>query len=558
MLDTQPPIGILPPHLAQRIAAGEVVERPASVVRELVENALDAGAGAISIEIRGGGLELIQVADDGHGIPADQLTLAFARHGTSKVVTSDDLEAITTLGFRGEALPSIAAVAAVDLASATEEAPHGARITLRDGEVLDVEPTARTRGTTARVRELFAALPVRRGFLPPSRSETALIGLLVRRYALARPQVRFSLRIEGRDTFRSAGLGEAGALAAVYGQSAARLAAFQAPDMSDLRIWGHLGDPGLTRPDRDGITFVVNGRWVTPARWLSALEDAYRPLLRRGRHPVAVVRVRIDPHLLDVNLHPAKLEIRMRGEDEILRVLGVTLRATLGQIPAHAHLVDTPGLATVPRQRTLPAPRRMLAEEQQGYGDETPDYARLRILGQLMQTMILADDGIALYLIDQHRADERAIYEKLSAADGRQGAQELLQPLSVEVRPDQEAALEVALPELTRLGFRCERFGRRTFLIRAVPLGLPDDAGAALAGALGAASLLGPDWREGLLAQVACHTAVRRGVALGEDSMRRLILALGASEVRTMCPHGSPIVARVRREELARHFDWRG
>jgi len=270
-----------------------------------------------------------------------------------------------------------------------------------------------------------------------------------------------------------------------------------------------------------------------------------------------VVRVEIDPHLLDVNLHPAKLEIRMRGEDEILLALGVAIRAALGRIPAQAHLVDAPALATMPRRRALPAPRRTLAEEQHGYGEEGPDYARLRILGQLMQTMILADDGAALYLIDQHRADERAIYEKLAAADERQGAQELLQPLSVEVRPEQEAALEVALPELARLGFRCERFGRRTFLVRAVPLGLPDDTGTALAGALGAVSLLGPDWREGLLAQVACHAAVRRGVALDEDSMRRLVRALGACEVRTMCPHGSPIVARVRQEELARHFEWR-
>jgi DNA mismatch repair protein MutL len=543
---------VLSPALAQRIAAGEVVERPASVLRELIENALDAGARTVSVELRGAGLELIAVADDGHGIAADELRLAFTRHGTSKIQAADDLEHIASLGFRGEALPSIAAVAAVEVTTATTDEAPGARVLIRDGELLEEGRAARTRGTTVRVRELFAGQPVRRGFLPPARAETALAMSMLRRYALAWPDVRFSLRIEGRDAFRSAGLGEASALAAAYGQAATRLRPFGPFAIHQAQIAGYLGDPGLTRGDREGLVIVVNDRWVQPQRWLAALERAYQPLLPRGRHPVALLRMRCDPARVDVNLHPAKLEIRVVEEEELLAALAMALRGALGRTPPEASLLPMPG---EPRQRRLRGRRGALAETPPPYEADAPDYARLRILGQLHGTMIVAEDAAALYLIDQHRADERAIYERLAAGEGS-GSQELIEPLHLELRPDQEQLLEAALPELTRRGFRCERFGRRIFLVRAVPSGLPDGAGAALAAALDE-SAEAPQWQDRLLIAVACHAAVRRDVPLGEERMRALLVALGGCAAQTLCPHGSAIVARVPGRDLARHFAWR-
>lgn len=554
-------IAILPPAVAQRIAAGEVVDRPASVVRELVENALDAGARTIEVDVRGAGLEAITVSDDGHGIAAADLQLAFTRHATSKLRNLDDLDRINSLGFRGEALPSIAAVSLAEVVSAVGDHATGARIVIRDGAVLDQGRIARTRGTTVRVRELFGDQPVRRGFLPPARAETALIGTYLRRYALARPDVRFSLRVEGRELFRAAGLGAASALAAVYGPAAHRLRPFGPLDAGHARISGSLGDPGLTRPDRDGIVIVANGRWVLPQRWLAALEAAYRPLLRRGRHPVAVLRIDADPRFVDVNLHPAKLEIRLKEEDETLRAMGLAVRDLLGRTPpASDALTATLGR---PRQRRLPE-RRTLAEESPPYGEESPPYGedaplygRMTVLGQVHGTMILAEDAAALYLIDQHRADERAIYERLAAGAGESPAQELIEPLTVELRGDGDHALEAALPELARLGFRCERFGRRMFLVRAIPAGVPLAGGAALAAAIDEGPLTGPDWQDRLLISVACHAAVRRGTDLSHDQMRSMLRTLDRCAVQTICPHGSPIVVRLDARDLGRHFDWR-
>lgn len=546
-------IAILAPEVAQRIAAGEVVERPASVVRELIENSLDAGAGSIEIELRGAGLELIAVSDDGHGIAAGSLPLAFARHGTSKLRSVDDLAALGTLGFRGEALPSIASVGTVEIATAIAGDAAGASLLLREGRVVEQRRVARTCGTTVRVRDLFASQPARRGFLPGARAENALIGLLVRRYALARPTTRFSLRIEGRATFRASGLGEVAALTAAYGQAAARLAPFGPLRAGRTEIAGFLGDPGMTRGDRDGLLIVVNGRWVTPQRWLAALEAAYRTLMPRGRHPVALLRISIDPASLDVNLHPAKLEIRILDEDETLTALSAAIRAALGSRPAAAELLRP--AAGQPVQAGLPSQRR-LVERPAGYGADVIHPGRMRVLAQLHGRMILAEDDDGLYLVDQHRADERARFEWLADLPRAGSEQELISPLNIELRADQHAAMEAALPALAALGFRCERFGHRTFLVRAMPAGLPIAAGLGLAEALEGGALEGAGWEERIQTAVACHASVRRGVALTREEMEGLLAKLAGCEVRTICPHGSPIIARVGVQDLARHFEW--
>jgi DNA mismatch repair protein MutL len=259
--------------------------------------------------------------------------------------------------------------------------------------------------------------------------------------------------------------------------------------------------------------------------------------------------------MVDVNVHPAKLEVRLRDEEEMLAALASALRGALGRTPPEASLLSGPlGKA---RQRTLPAGRRLLGEEPMGYGTDRPDYARLRVLGQLLNTMIVAEDAGALYLIDQHRADERALYDRLSAAHTQGASQELLEPLNLELRPEQEAGLQVLLPELTQLGFRCEQFGRRLFLVRSVPAGLPASAGPALVEALAGESLQSEDWRDRILTSVSCRSAIKRGQPLTIEEMQGLLAALAACAVQTLCPHGSPIVAQVRAGDLARHFEWR-
>jgi len=541
------------PALAQRIAAGEVVERPGSVLRELVENALDAGASSIRVTVVGGGLDLIEVSDDGQGIPFDELPLAFARHATSKILSEHDLEAIHTLGFRGEALAAIAAVATVEATSATSDGSAGARIVLREGKVTEQSRRARSPGATIAVRDLFAMQPVRRGFLPSRSAERAHLLALIRLYAIARPMVRFSLTLDGKEVFRSAGLGEPAALAAVHGAQAARLSPLGPRSIGDGQLHGYSGDPGFTRGDREGLLIILNGRWIRPKAWLAAIESAYQPILPHGRHPHAVLYVSIDPTLVDINLHPAKLEARVRGDDEMRRGLGALIRERLGNSVTPASLLANP--LERPRQRLLPTPRRSLRETGGAYSQEL-DFSSMRVHGQIFRTAILVEAGNTLYLVDQHRADERALYELLTKQESHVASQELLEPLRLEARERDLESIEERLPELADLGFRVERFGRRTFLVRSQPIGLPGSAGAAVLESLAGGWDEGANWRERLLIDIACRAAVKRGTTLTDQEIDALMARWQGCAARAQCPHGSPIVAVVHAEDLARHFGW--
>ena len=547
------PIRKMSPALAQRIAAGEVVERPGSVLRELVENALDAGAGSIRVAVVGAGLDLIEVSDDGQGIAPDELALAFSRHATSKILSEPDLDAIQTLGFRGEALSAIAAVATVEATSATANGQAGARIVLREGEVREQARRARAPGTTVRVLDLFGGLPVRRIFLPDPKAERAQLLFLIRIYALTRPLVRFSLTIDGKERFHSAGLGELGALAAMYADQAARLTALGTHAIGQGQVHGYVGDPGLTRGNREGLVLVLNGRWIRPHAWLSALESAYQAVLPHGRHPVGVLYLDVNPGQVDVNLHPAKLEARVRGDEEWRLGLGALLRNHLGNAVTPAALLASP--LERPRQRTLPAPRRSLRESGPDYGEEL-DFTSMRVLGQVFQTAILVEADNVLYLVDQHRADERAIHEVLVAQKSTVVSQELLEPIRLEAKERDLETIEARLPELAGLGFRVERFGKRTFLVRSHPAGLPGSTGSALGETLAGGLDQGPNWRDQLLIDIACRAAIKRGTALTTQEMLVLLARLQRCASRTQCPHGSPIVAAVRAEDLARHFKW--
>jgi DNA mismatch repair protein MutL len=567
------PIRVLPPNVAARIAAGEVIERPASVVKELVENALDAGASRIRISVRGGGLHEIRVSDDGCGIPADELPLALQRHATSKLA-EDDLERIETLGFRGEALPSIAAVAELTIASATSDAPVGRQLTVRDGRILADEPIAHPPGTTVTVRHLFEDLPARLAHVRNTRAEMAEIARVVQRLAIAAPHVRIALRIEDRVVLQTTGSGDRRVvLSELYGPSlASSLLPFGPLEIGDCSCSGFVSSPDLTRSSRRHLHVVVNGRWAQSRTVLALLEAAYRPLLPRGRHPVLVLVITADPAAVDVNIHPAKLEVRLRAERELGQAIAEEVRSLLARTPRRfTFLGATPAIDPV---------RAAIAETPRPYDRPeteepilTPAFPPLRLIGQVRERLLLLEGPAMLLLVDQHRAHERVLYERLAAAHpSADDTVPLPEPLVIDVRPAYRDRFARWLDELAAYGFQAEPFGPRSFLVRTVPAlpgvvaGPPElqDLGqpAALAPALLALLEESEDawddtsWRDRLLIQLACRLAVRRGRPLARPAMRALVQAWGATKTPAICPHGSPIVLRVEDETLAHQFDW--
>ncbi len=573
-------IRVLPTNVAAGIAAGETIERPASVVKELVENALDAGARSVRIDVRGGGLDLIRVGDDGHGIRAADLWLACQRHATSKY-PSGGLASVRTLGFRGEALPSIAGVAELDLLSATQSgAAGGWRLTLRGGRVLRDEPAARAPGTTVTVRGLFADLPARRATFAGSqgRTEMTQISAVVRRLALAAPEVRFSLYSDDRLVMQSAGSGDLiSVIAETHGQALLPALLPLGPvEVSGARIHGAISGAEVTRSGRGSITLLVNGRPVIGRALQSSLEAAYRPLLPRGRHPVLVFAVEVDPRRVDVNVHPAKLEVRLRGEREIGQAMADLVREALGQRPLALRWEPATGAAAL-RQEA----ERALAEQPATWDEAapiiTPGLPPLRLLGQLGARVLLLEGDAGLFLIDQHRAHERILYERMRAAHARTDRERLVahapplpEPLLVELGASRAAALARRLPELAQLGFALEEFGGRAFLLRSAPelpgvlpggplddLARPDAlADALLLAADEVEAGDGETWQERLLVRLSCRTAVRRGRPLAWPLMRALVEGLGNTGAPAVCPHGSPLLMHVDARTLERQFGW--
>lgn len=588
------PILLLPQEVAERIAAGEVIERPVSVVKELVENALDAGARDVRVEIRGAGLRLMRVTDDGIGMLADELERACARHATSKIDSVEDLYRLRTLGFRGEALASIAAVAELTLLSqaieterAGEEHP-AALLTIRGGEVIERGKRARLHGTTVTVRDLFYNVPARLKFMRGARTENGHIVQLLRRYAIGYPGVRFNLTIEENPALQTSGMGDvATALAELYHLPLAEmLNAVNVETSEGYALHGYVGNRALAQSNRQHIMLFVNDRWVQSRPLQDALEAGYRSLLPKGKHPLLVFHLHLSPEEIDVNVHPTKTEVRLQREAEVLALLTGAVRSVLERSPALPESAQFPGPELV-YQRHLPGPRRRglhVSESAEGYKAETaqPGTAEvlnsLRPLAQLQQAVILAEapDG-SLYLIDQHRAHERVIYEHLRGLytgsqardlEGQAEEQEpeeqaaanlLLEPVILELKRHEAELFEQRLPALRGLGLECERFGGRSFLIRSVPASIDDDT-QQLVGHLQELARIAAedssDWEDHLLIGLACRSAMRRGRELGPDEQRSLIAALANTSAPAVCPHGSPILLHYSRNFLIDRFDW--
>jgi DNA mismatch repair protein MutL len=585
------PILPLSPDVAERIAAGEVIERPVSVVKELVENALDADAHEIHIEIRGGGLRLVRVTDDGYGIIEEQLERAIARHSTSKIVGVDDLNHLSTLGFRGEALASIAAVSELMLLSRDIESEslgeeHPATfITLRGGEIIQRGRRARVHGTTVTVRDLFYNVPARLKFMRDPRTEAGHVTQLLRRFAVGYPDVRFHLEIEERTLLQTSGSGKlASTLAELYHLPLAEMLnpiSFQSPEEENkhaFELHGYIGNRALAQGSRQHITLFINGRWVQSRPMQEAIESGYRGLLPKGKHPLLVLRIDLRAEELDANVHPAKTEVKLMREAEITAAVTQTIRTVLERSPALPEVMQLPGPELV-YQRRLPSPRRRglrLSESAQEYPVENASpgaaeiLATLRPLAQLQQAVILAEapDG-SLYLIDQHRAHERVIYEHLRRVymgsstqlieneEQWTDAHLLLEPVIVELKRHEADLFEQRLPVLRSLGLECERFGGRSFLIRSVPGSVGHEQ---LAGHLSELAHIAAedsnDWQDRLLIGLACRSALRRGRELGIDEQRSLITSLAHASAPAVCPHGSPILLHYSRTFLIDKFDW--
>jgi len=546
-------IRLLAPEVADAIAAGEVIERPASVVKELVENALDSDARRINIDVRGAGRTSIRVSDDGAGIPAGELAIAFVRHATSKVARLSDLNAIVSFGFRGEALASIAAVSDVECSSG------GATIRIRAGEPVEQGSGPLLPGVTLEVRDLFANVPARLKFLKSDATEVAAIKDVVGALALLHPHVRFHLTIDARVAVSTTGDGDRRrAMAAIFGAPVAA----EVLEMVGMPLAsGMVSQPRLSRGSRDGIVLAVNGRPISSRALVYALEECYQGRLERGRHPVAVIDIGIDPELVDVNVHPAKKEVRFRDEGTVFAALQRAVRAALdGSEPFRYRPVES----MAPMTESRVTPQLTIHEAAIALATAEPAVVRdaetavLRPIGQAGPGYLVAEGPHGLVLVDQHAAHERVLYNRLleRLRSGRGMSQPLLIPQAVDVEPALMAAAADHRADLANLGLEFEEFGPRSLRITAVPVEMP--AGRATAAVQETLAALAESRGDGALekaaAALACHSAVRFGDVLDVAEQRRLLSDLESTEESVTCPHGRPTRLLVEWQELTRHF----
>jgi DNA mismatch repair protein MutL len=601
-----PPIEILDPLVADQIAAGEVIERPASVVKELVENSLDAGASEIVVELAGGGRERILVRDDGHGMSAACAARACLRHATSKLRRIEELSDIASLGFRGEALASIAAVSEVAITTRARGAEEGVRVELLQGRVVAAQPTGVPVGTTVEVRDLFALVPARRKFLKTVQTELGHVTELLSRTALARPMVGFRCLHDRREILRHPAVQRSEErLGQVLGASRARIMLGVAHEEGGVKVHGWISRAGESFPQARAILTYVGGRFVRDRVLMRALLDAYRGLLPQGRYPTAVLHVDVPAGGVDVNVHPTKTEVRFAQPDSVYGAVVRAVRAAL------AAAVEAPAARTVTVSRAAaPAPalaqpviagavapssgvREALADYARRADARTPSpsephrhsarapaatpaavlpgwagmldrarFADLRVIGQALGGYIVCEGAAALVLVDQHAAHERVRFERLREAArtvDATGGQRLLLPLVVEVGAAVRDRLNEIAPELALAGFELEPFGPAAVVVRALPaaLDVTTDAAGLLSDLardldrLGASERLAAA-RDTLLARVACHGAVRAGDSLTREEMQRVVAELDEIPFAATCPHGRPLLFQITRAEIAR------
>ncbi len=592
-------IRLLSENTVNRIAAGEVIERPAAAVKELVENAIDAGAGRIGVALAEGGIARIEVTDDGAGIAADDLALAVQRHATSKL-DDDNLVRIATLGFRGEALPSIGAAARLAITSRTADAAHAATIRVEGGRVGAVEPASGTRGTRVVVTDMFFATPARRKFLKHPRTEADHAEAAVMRLAMAWPNIAFRLQSDGRTVFDLPAQTMAERVAALLGPEAAAALLPVEHTRGPLHVMGFIASPAHTRATSAAQYLVVNGRPVVDPVLRASVRVAYRDVIAPGRQPVVALFLDVPPEELDVNVHPAKTELRFRDGAGVRALVIGALRHALS-VPAQAEEIGEGGLVA-PRITPMPAshvpsawrpaaggyvhapsvsqavhgapPGRGMAEARLdlaalpaarmlGAAEPSADHPLGASVAQILETYVLAvaADG-ALVIVDQHAAHERLTHEALAAQyrDGGVRTQPLLLPSVVEFSPGDAARLLAHAPDLEKLGLEIEEFGGSAVLVRALPaaLGNPDPVPllrdiADELGEMGESVALETKL-DAVIARLACHGSIRAGRRLSQAEMDALLRQLETTPRATTCSHGRPTVLKLSRGELERMF----
>jgi DNA mismatch repair protein MutL len=593
------PIHLLSTEVASQIAAGEVVERPASVVKELLENALDAGAKQITIHVREAGQRLVEVSDDGCGIPADELLLSVDRHATSKLSSADDLFRIKTLGFRGEALASIGSVSRLTITSRTAGSSIGRRLRVEGSQAGKLQTVGTPVGTVVTVADLFYNVPARLKFLKHPTTERRHIDEMVTRYSLAYPKVQFRLYQDEHPALLTSGSGnQREILATLYGVEVARQMLEVLAEEAELSVAGFISPINLTRSNRREITFFVNGRPVQDPALGTALVQAYHTLLMVGRFPVSILFLKLPPEAVDVNVHPTKAEVRFKNTDLVFR--GVQ-RAARRALLAHTSVPSLGGNLHWNNAQTSHGIGRQVdpawnistdLKEHSGTstnqypGPSTPDQSRqsrltgtgvplLRLVGQIASAYLVAEGPDGLYLIDQHAAHERVLFESYMAlwvgsrqSDDGTGAssvpaQVLLQPVSVDLPPSSAQLIEEQLPILNRLGFQVELFGKGSYLVRSIPsLLIGMDPTAALA-------VIVEDFEEDetplqaetearIIARVCKRAAVKAGQALSPEEQKALLDDLEACQSPRTCPHGRPTMIHLSVDLLERQFGRKG
>lgn len=585
-------IKILDKELVGKIAAGEVVERPASVVKELIENSLDAGARKILIEVKEGGKSLIKVEDDGSGIAEDDMTILAQRHSTSKLNSAEDLFKISSFGFRGEALSSIAAVSELTIKSKTANSISGMKLTF-DEEGRTLEPTACPKGTIVEVKNLFYNTPARKKYLKGIEPELREIEDIITRYALSFPEVFFKLTHGGNTLLSSPSTSNTlSNISNIYGNSVAKNLLQVDHVQEGITVMGSISRPSLTKPNRDTISVFINRRYITSRLIIEAIEEAYRTLLTVGRHPIAILNVTIEPGEIDVNVHPAKREIKFSHEHRIYDAVYNAVKKTLSEnelikeaefpksrqdvliskqeLPKRADKQSGPaafqsemknGAAGLKDGKTFYTQQKseqlMLKEAEPLIKKQ--NLPGMRIAAQLLDTYIIAEGEDCIYLIDQHAAQERVNYEKFmkGLTSDTISTQVLLKPIVLELEPKQHTLVMDNLEVLKKIGFEVADFGTGSVIVKSFPIIIPkQDRQLVLdiIDELESAKNKITEEREKLLIMRACKASVKANQQLTISELSKIIEELSVTDSPYTCPHGRPVIIRLTKYELEKMF----